>query len=84
MAEETMPRQWAPVVMLNDGSHALVHQLPDGSTVPVGDPRGLVPYGTGFAVRERDGECPRCGSKITEKWSGVQCSSPDCTWWECL
>lgn len=27
--------------------------------------------------------CPKCGAPIQEQWSGVKCSSPDCTWWFC-
>ena len=28
--------------------------------------------------------CPKCGAAITEKWSGVECSSTKCDWWFCL
>jgi hypothetical protein len=28
--------------------------------------------------------CPKCGQPVTEKWSGVECSSNKCDWWFCL
>jgi hypothetical protein len=43
---EDLPPQWAPIVQGPGavGSKPLMHQLPSGELVPLGDPRALLPY----------------------------------------
>lgn len=28
--------------------------------------------------------CPECGSELTSKWGGVECSSSECDYWFCF
>jgi len=28
--------------------------------------------------------CPKCGTPLREKWSGVECPNPDCDYWFCF
>ncbi len=35
-------------------------------------------------IENHDDPCPKCGTQLKAKWSGVECPNPECDYWFCL